>query len=662
MYNYSTHQGGGAVATNKLGMRRSCDHCGRRKRKCDGGSPCSRCLGAGKQCTYSKRSWHLPPPQQSRREPHRSDPTGVEGTDQLLPSASGMLSFKRCRLSASPATGLVGMQENSFLSNFFACVGFLPLTTRSHIRETMVNIMARPAIQQPAGDDCAETEAFDAMARAGNLITAFGANQPTMSPSTCIFWCAVALGALVKGYPIESVASYTRLATDSLGTFSGPPSAEVAEAWTILAHLYGFTGNKIKFEEYMGLSISFLDASIREGTFDTLPVGFADLMHHSETIKMCSGNAQPGEIEAFCAEQKDPPQLYAGADERALYVYVTRSFRMFEQAVFAKACEKSATTGGRSEDVQPQEKSNTFRRRDAPLPSDLADAMTAGLEENMLDFERLEETVERPTIRKGIGSLIINGTLVFKKAQKGDADGTLERIARCIEVYEQYPGLCHCSLRWSHIAHALSAALAALVGLRSEELYARLRAVSNPARRPGSPPLPPLEEWQGVSSFCEDMHCRSLEGVIESGALSAFSAPVSKEHADGEAIVSLGFDGQNHHEVLVEGVFLEETEGPILAGPCCSVEEAGAAVGAHSTTQANHCAESSPSAFHSFEESGIGPNMGVTCCRHVLDAAVDASGMDSKDEMGGDECIAAADWVETTHAMLGAVADGPNSA
>ena len=36
----------------------------------------------------------------------------------------------RCRFSASPATGLVGMQENGFLSDFFGCVGFLPLTTR----------------------------------------------------------------------------------------------------------------------------------------------------------------------------------------------------------------------------------------------------------------------------------------------------------------------------------------------------------------------------------------------------------------------------------------------------------------------------------------------------------------------------------------------------
>jgi len=36
----------------------------------------------------------------------------------------------RIRLSASPATGLVGMQENGFLSDFFGCIGFLPLATQ----------------------------------------------------------------------------------------------------------------------------------------------------------------------------------------------------------------------------------------------------------------------------------------------------------------------------------------------------------------------------------------------------------------------------------------------------------------------------------------------------------------------------------------------------
>lgn len=38
-------------------------------------------------------------------------------------------SLRRVRLSASPATGLVGMKENSFLGWFFDCLGFLPLSS-----------------------------------------------------------------------------------------------------------------------------------------------------------------------------------------------------------------------------------------------------------------------------------------------------------------------------------------------------------------------------------------------------------------------------------------------------------------------------------------------------------------------------------------------------
>ncbi|CAN0490519.1 unnamed protein product, partial [Ectocarpus sp. 12 AP-2014] len=36
--------------------------------------------------------------------------------------------------SASPATGLVDTQENAFLSDFFECVGLLPLTTPRNLK------------------------------------------------------------------------------------------------------------------------------------------------------------------------------------------------------------------------------------------------------------------------------------------------------------------------------------------------------------------------------------------------------------------------------------------------------------------------------------------------------------------------------------------------
>lgn len=61
-----------------------------------------------------------------------------------------------------------------------------------------------------------------------------------------------------------------------------------------------------------------------------------------------------------------------------------------------------------------------------------------------------------------------------------------------------------------HVAHVVLAALAALDDSRAEGLYDRLRTAYNPFRPPRSLPVPPLEEWQGVSLFCEDLHCRCV--------------------------------------------------------------------------------------------------------------------------------------------------------
>ncbi|CAN0282355.1 unnamed protein product, partial [Ascophyllum nodosum] len=44
----------------------------------------------------------------------------------------------RCKLRASPATGLVGMRENYFLKDYFGYLGLVELTTQSEIREVIV--------------------------------------------------------------------------------------------------------------------------------------------------------------------------------------------------------------------------------------------------------------------------------------------------------------------------------------------------------------------------------------------------------------------------------------------------------------------------------------------------------------------------------------------
>ncbi|CAN0475782.1 unnamed protein product, partial [Ectocarpus sp. 12 AP-2014] len=147
----SSMRAGSLYALTNAGMRRCCSECARKKKKCDGLTPC-RCV----------------------------------------------------ILSASPATGLVGMRENAFLREFFGCVGFLPLTTPSHIRGVMVKMMTLSTVQQQLGalHDAPDQGQFGAIFTEDGITTE---NQLLTGPSACTFWCAVGVGAVVNGSPVESV-------------------------------------------------------------------------------------------------------------------------------------------------------------------------------------------------------------------------------------------------------------------------------------------------------------------------------------------------------------------------------------------------------------------------------------------------------------------------
>lgn len=59
-----------------------------------------------------------------------------------------------------------------------------------------------------------------------------------------------------------------------------------------------------------------------------------------------------------------------------------------------------------------------------------------------------------------------------------------------------------------HETHMVLAGLAALDDDDAREMYGALRAAYNPCRPRGTSPAPPLGEWEGMSSFCENLYCR----------------------------------------------------------------------------------------------------------------------------------------------------------
>eukprot|EP00752_Nemacystus_decipiens_P005048 g4584.t1 len=557
------------------------------------------------------------------------------------------------------------MQENMFLSDFFGCIGFLPLTTQSHIRATMVKIMVNHASRQPSafeGGDAETDGRLDAMMRRGEL---------PVSPSTCVFWCAVALGALVRGNPVESVACYTQLAMEALaGSSSRAPDAEVALAWANLAYVYGFMGDLAKFQDYLAKSESCLTGSIEKGSDETLPMGFTEILQHREIGNACPHNFfeevdSDVELLLACARQRFHPKLNEAATQPELYQYVMQSIRAFEQAVFLKVVNDNTTYRKRLEEAELVDagaefigdKGNPSKEMtpQPPQPQEVADAMVSVLQNNIaaVRFSNLQEAVDRPSIRAGVGGLLINGSLVFEMAFAGDVHNTLNRIHRCVEVFVRYPGLCR-SMIGLHFAHMLLAALPALDAPGTQEMYDRLRAVYNACRPGETSPAPPMAEWQGMPKICEDLQCRATERLIASDLMSAFSKPAvgvvpNDEKGGARDKHTFGLAGQSQqiqsgHPAAASFVPELEAHVPVPDSP-----EGSEARGDLYSTCDTRGGLGSDGGTERWMESTVGATAQIVFNdTRAVAAEIGEEPVEEED----DDTIAAADWLDATFALL----------
>ncbi|CAM9379091.1 unnamed protein product [Ectocarpus fasciculatus] len=137
-------------------------------------------------------------------------------------------------------------------------------------------------------------------------------------------------------------------------------------------------------------------------------------------------------------------QLNEAATEIELYQYVAQTYKAFENIVHRTASNQIATTCENLCDAESDRGSDAVRRfNHVLLPREVSGAIrTASEELSGLSPEPLQEAADRPSVRGGFGSLLINIGIVLKKAAQGDQHATMERIGRCVEACERYPGLC----------------------------------------------------------------------------------------------------------------------------------------------------------------------------------------------------------------------------
>ncbi|CAM9429896.1 unnamed protein product, partial [Scytosiphon promiscuus] len=393
----------------KATIRKSCDFCNKRKKKCDGDGikRCSYCVAKNNpHCIFSPRRPQKPrarngtpataasaspaattttaatqrsadaptSPDKARSKTQRSAETAAVAVAETA-LARPQATLKRGRFGASLATGLVGMQESAFLGDFFGCMGFLPLTCQSTVREAMVKLFLARTLntneQRQPGSYSSSINSGSCMQTTGTTMitnttvgggswndhpaesttsivprgTAAASLRPTpdaqqheqSDPSICIFWCAVALGGLTQGRPVRSMAPYIRLAENALsGDVLGNESA-VARAWALMAYLYGFCGDSENFRNCQRRAEEYFLVSEMEGEQDAADrLEFELLIQHADGLDLFygDGSVSLAHVKAYLDKCDPHPQLDEAATSDNMCRFVMRSYRSFGQAFF----------------------------------------------------------------------------------------------------------------------------------------------------------------------------------------------------------------------------------------------------------------------------------------------------------------------------------------
>ncbi|CAN0246079.1 unnamed protein product [Ectocarpus sp. 12 AP-2014] len=279
------------------------------------------------------------------------------------------------------------------------------------------------------------------------------------------------------------------------------------------------------FFKYLALSDSFVHDSAEKGSRDSLPVGFPEVVKHGDTIKLFTGTAEAEEIESLLAQEVSFPGECEVATKAHICRYVMQYHRASEIGIRQTLGTPEDTTYVGADGAQQTHdgpvKGSTVGERVGGIGSlsrvphcrERICGVVEGMQLQYPGFAHLEDAVERPDIGSGIGGLIIHGALFFEKVLKGDIKGALERMGRWVEILEGFPGLARCGMG-DHKAHVMLSMAASVGEFRDGGLYDRLRNALNLTRPPGSLAFPPLEEWQGISAFCDNVPCRSIEALF----------------------------------------------------------------------------------------------------------------------------------------------------
>eukprot|EP00752_Nemacystus_decipiens_P006693 g6017.t3 len=538
-------------------LNRTCDFCYKRKRPCDGLARryCSLCAAKNQaECHYRHRRPPSRPPassiSRSASSPSARDPGHDDGGrsfwrtgDSYAAAAQGgeggnndemtggagrgrenglLLPLKRGRFRASPATGLVGLQENQFLGDFFDCLGFLAITNHSTVRDAMVRIMlagrsancahqghrhnrarlpfralpigrqGRKGFEQELGGEGFEGAGQTAFGEintnvhGGYQSKALAAARGTRvvlpcDSSTCILWCAIALGALVRGHPLSEVGRYAYLAEDSLRACHDDATLDTARAYVATAILHDFLGDRVKTHDFLEVANSIVD----ELPPEKISRGFHGLLQYAGMSWMLDPEAARAKDISSYWENVAPiwqlPESVGEQDVCGLVLSVCVRMRQpyvdetgVKRVVFAEEAQPRPPLIVEPVAYRPvipaegEHRGSPTEEVAATREVCLSDIVAyAPMHKKVLpEMLRVQECIESSKMKLGVGGLLYN-------------------------------------VLWNVHSYLLSLAF---TGKR--RTYEEVRASYNSVLPPECWPAPPFEEFRGISDICHHAHCR----------------------------------------------------------------------------------------------------------------------------------------------------------
>ncbi|CAN0428352.1 unnamed protein product [Pylaiella littoralis] len=261
----------------------------------------------------------LPPPQLSdQRSWHADGANAIQGERHRTATGPLPLPLKRCGgnrgafrggwyAPVTPEGTVFGFSSHrphrpageGFLSDFFDCLGFLSLASESVMyaaEPEEFGATTSPPLHVAEG-------AIQCLVDGGNLsgghwdqAVPAGGGPLLHDSSTCLLWCAVGLGALVRGCPLTHVEGYVDLAQVSLTHCFDGITLDSARAYLAMAVLHDFLGNQTKSHGYLESATSI----VRVLPPERLPTGIHDVLRYvGKSWVFESGAASQEEIADF---------------------------------------------------------------------------------------------------------------------------------------------------------------------------------------------------------------------------------------------------------------------------------------------------------------------------------------------------------------------------